>query len=64
MESFFGSFKTEWMAGKKYMSFEDAKKDIFKYVEMVYNRKRRYASLSYVSLAEYEKLSENERKQV
>jgi len=64
MESFFGSFKTEWMAGKKYMSFEEAKKDIFKYVEMVYNRKRRHASLGYVSPAEYEELSENERKQV
>ncbi len=64
MESFFGSFKTEWMAGKKYVSFEDAKKDIFKYVEMVYNRKRRHASLGYVSPAEYEELSENERKQV
>jgi transposase InsO family protein len=64
MESFFGSFKTEWMAGKKYMSFEDAKKDIFKYVEMIYNRKRRHASLGYVSPAEYEELSENERKQV
>jgi putative transposase len=64
MESFFGSFKTEWMAGKKYRRFEDAKKDIFKYVEMFYNCKRRHASLGYLSPAEYEKLSENERKQV
>jgi putative transposase len=64
MESFFGSFKTEWMAGKKYVSFEEAKKDIFKYVEMFYNHKRRHASLGYLSPAEYEELSENERKQV
>ena len=64
IESFFGSFKTEWMAGKKYVSFEEAKKDVFKYVEMFYNHKRRHASLGYVSPAEYEELSENERKQV
>lgn len=64
MESFFGSFKTEWLAGKKYKDFEEAKKDIFKYVELFYNRHRRHASLGYVSPAEYEEISENERKQV
>jgi transposase InsO family protein len=64
MESFFGSFKMEWISGKKYMSFEEAKKDVFKYVEMFYNRRRRHASLGYLSPAEYEELSENERKQV
>ena len=64
MESFFGSFKTEWMAGKRYKDFEEAKKDIFKYVELFYNRRRRHASLGYVSPAEYEEISENKRKQV
>lgn len=64
MESFFGSFKTEWMAGKRYKDFEEAKKDIFKYVELFYNRHRRHASLGYVSPAEYEEISKNERKQV
>jgi putative transposase len=64
MESFFGSFKMEWMRGKRYSDFEEAKKDIFKYVEMFYNRKRRHASLGYVSPADYEATSENGRKQV
>jgi len=64
MESFFGSFKMEWMRDKKYISFEEAKKDIFKYVELFYNRRRRHASLGYVSPVEYEELSENKRKQV
>ena len=54
----------EWVRDKKYSSFEEAKKDVFKYVEMFYNRRRRHASLGYVSPAEYEELSENERKQV
>jgi putative transposase len=64
MESFFGSFKMEWMRDKKYRDFEEAKKDIFKYIEMFYNRNRRHASLGYISPVEYEELSENERKQV
>jgi putative transposase len=64
MESFFGSFKTEWIRDKKYLSFEEAKKDVFKYVEIFYNRRRRHASLGYLSPAEYEELNENERKQV
>ena len=64
MESFFGSLKTEWIRDKKYMNFEEAKKDIFKYVEVFYNRKRRHASLGYVSPAEYEQINEKERKQV
>ena len=38
--------------GKIYETFDDAKKDIFNYIEMFYNRKRRHASLGYVGLAE------------
>ena len=64
MESFFGSFKMEWIAGKRYENFEEAKKNIFKYVELFYNRRRRHASLGYVSPVAYEEMSENERKQV
>jgi len=64
MESFFGSLKTEWVKDKKYSSFTEAKKDIFKYVEIFYNRRRRHESLGYVSPVEYEEKSENERKEV
>jgi transposase InsO family protein len=64
MESFFGSLKTEWVRDKKYSSFEEAKKDVFKYVEIFYNRRRRHASLGYLSPAAYEELNENERKEV
>jgi len=64
MESFFVSFKMEWIRDKKYVSFEEAKKDVFRYVEIFYNRRRRHASLGYVSPVKYEELSENERKQV
>ena len=56
MESFFGSLKTEWIYGKKYKTREEAKKDVFKYIEVFYNNKRRHAALGYLSPAEYEKL--------
>jgi len=33
-KSFFGSLKNEWVKGKVYETLDDAKKDIFKYIEM------------------------------
>lgn len=59
MESFFGSLKTEWMFGKSYKTRAEAKQDVFKYVEVFYNRKRRHASLGYLSPAAYEELYES-----
>ena len=55
MESFFGSLKTEWLEGKDYATREMAKKDLFLYLEVFYNQKRRHASLSYVSPVAFEK---------
>lgn len=55
MESFFGSLKAEWTKGKRYKTREEAKKDIFMYIEMFYNRQRRHETLGYVSPAEYER---------
>jgi len=45
-------------SGKIYKTFDDAKKDIFNYVEMFYNRKRRHASLGYISPVVYEEMHE------
>ena len=59
MESFFGSLKTEWTSGKSYKTRAEAKQDIFKYIELFYNRKRRHASLGYLSPAAYEELYES-----
>ena len=64
MESFFGSLKTEWIRNKKYSTSEDAKKDVFNYIEIFYNRRRRHASLGYLSPAAYEELNENDGKKV
>jgi putative transposase len=63
MESFFGSLKNEWVKGKIYQMHEDAKKDIFNYIEVFYNRKRRHASLGYVSPAVYEEMYQIKQEQ-
>ena len=54
MESFFGSLKTEWTADRRYRTREEAKKDVFMYIEIFYNIQRRHASLDYVTPVEYE----------
>jgi len=54
MESFFGSLKTEYTSHKEYSSIEQARTDIFKYIEMFYNSRRRHQSLEYLSPNEYE----------
>jgi transposase InsO family protein len=53
-ESFFGKFKVEHTTGKIYKTREEAKLDIFWYIEVFYNRIRRHASLGYVSPYEFE----------
>jgi len=54
MESFFGSLKNEWVNHARYTTREEARKDVFKYIEAFYNARRRHASLGYVSPARYE----------
>lgn len=54
MESFFGSLKTEWIA-TGYDTEEEARMEVFKYIEMFYNPTRRHSALGYVSPAEYER---------
>ncbi|MHC4397160.1 MAG: IS3 family transposase [Planctomycetota bacterium] len=39
-------------------TFEGGKKDIFNYIELFYNRKRRHASLGNVSPVVYEEIYE------
>jgi transposase InsO family protein len=49
MESFFGTLKSEWVHHRAYCSREEAKTDLFFYVEAFYNRCRRHSSLGYLS---------------
>jgi len=54
MESFFGKLKSEHIRGRSYPTREEAKRDLFWYLEIFYNRIRRHASLGYMSPADFE----------
>ena len=54
VESFFGTLKCELVYHRHYATREDATQDIFEYIEVFYNRKRRHSTLGYDSPAEYE----------
>ena len=54
VESFFGTLKRELVYQRRYATREEARQDIFEYIEVFYNRKRRHSTLGYDSPAEYE----------
>jgi transposase InsO family protein len=53
-ESFFGTLKTELVDHEDYRSKDEAKKSLFEYIEIFYNRRRRHSYLGYISPVEYE----------
>jgi len=55
IESFFGSLKKEWVRGKWYETRDKATRDLFEYIEVFYNRKRRHSALGLVSPETFEK---------
>lgn len=55
MESFFSSLKTERVARKVYRTRDEAKSDVFDYIERFYNPKRRHSTIGYMSPMEFEK---------
>jgi putative transposase len=54
MESFFSSPKTERTARSVYRTRDEAKADVFDYIERFYNPKRRHSTIGYLSLMEFE----------
>jgi transposase InsO family protein len=55
MESFFGTLKTERVHHRRYRTRAEARQDIFHYIEVFYNRKRRHSALGYMSPDQFEK---------
>jgi putative transposase len=55
MESFFSSLKTERTARKTYRTRDQAKADVFDYIERFYNAKRRHSTLGYLTPMQFEK---------
>jgi putative transposase len=54
VESFFGLLKREWVNHRHYRTREEARADIFEYIECFYNRKRLHSYVGYISPADYE----------
>ena len=52
-ESFFNSLKNERVHGARYGTRAEAETDLFDYIEMFYNRRRRYSTLGYASPAKF-----------
>ena len=54
MESFFSSLKTERTLRKVYRTRDEARADVFDYIERFYNPRRRHSKLGYLSPMEFE----------
>ena len=57
VESFFHTLKTEHVHHQRYRTREEARQDIFEWIEVFYNRVRRHSTLGYHSPAEFEAMA-------
>ena len=57
VESFFGVLKRERVNRVRYQTRDEARADLFEYIEVFYNRKRRHGYLGNVSPADFEERS-------
>jgi putative transposase len=55
VESFFSSLKFELVHGVTFERREEARRELFQYIEGFYNTRRRHSSLGYLSPVEYER---------
>ncbi|MDR7157240.1 transposase InsO family protein [Sphingobium xenophagum] len=55
MESFFSSLKTERIRSKVYHSRDQARADVFDYIERFYNPTRRHSTLGYLGSVDFER---------
>lgn len=49
MERFFGSLKSEWTDGQRYITRAQARQDVIEYIEMHYNSDRLHSTLGYIT---------------
>jgi len=54
MESLFSSLKTERTARKTYRTRNEARADVFDYIERFYNPVRRHSTIGYIRPMEFE----------
>jgi putative transposase len=48
MESFWGKIKMEWLNGCEFKTRDEAKKAVFEYIELFYNRRRAHSTNGYI----------------
>jgi putative transposase len=53
--SFFSTLKSERVSRRVYRTREEAKADVFDYIERFYNPRRRHSTLGYLSPMQFEK---------
>ncbi|TDP61550.1 transposase InsO family protein [Bradymonas sediminis] len=54
MESFFGTLKTESLHRRVFATRDEARQEIFEYIEVFYNRQRKHSALDFASPSEFE----------
>ena len=55
VETFFASLKTELIGDRIFVSREQARREIFEYIEVFYNRQRLHSYLGYLTPHEFER---------
>jgi putative transposase len=59
MERFFSTMKTERTARRTYVTRDEARADVFDYIERFYNPRRWHSTLGQVSPDQFEKATES-----
>jgi transposase InsO family protein len=54
MESFFGTLKRELVHRERYAGHAEARRSLFEYIEVFYNRRRLHSTLGYRSPVDFE----------
>ena len=60
VESFFATLKCELVHGERFETRDEARRSIFEFIEVWYNRERLHSSLGYVSPAAFERVASEE----
>ena len=60
-ETFFSTIKCEMLYHNRYATREEARRDIFWYIEVFYNRKRRHQALGYLTPAKFKEIYTQEK---
>ena len=55
VESWFGSFKKEWLYRRNYSTESELRAIVFDYIEVWYNRRRKHSALGNLSPLQFEK---------